>query len=145
MFTIKEASVEDCKILEDIEKQCFSDPWSYGMLESEVGQSNTTYSLFYLDDQVIGYYSYLHIFNEAHIMNIAILPSFQGFGYGSAMMETLLEQSLLQGLDNLTLEVRRSNVKAIGLYEKYLFKCVGIRPHYYMDGEDALIYWLYRD
>ena len=41
-----------------------------------------------------------------------------------------------------TLEVRASNRKAIGLYEKCGFAVKGRRPRYYDDAkEDALIMW----
>jgi ribosomal-protein-alanine N-acetyltransferase len=40
----------------------------------------------------------------------------------------------------MTLEVRLSNAAARGLYAKFGFRPVGIRPRYYSDnGEDALI------
>ena len=40
------------------------------------------------------------------------------------------------------MEVRVSNEKAIGLYEKYGFKSLGTRKKYYQDNnEDALIMW----
>ena len=42
----------------------------------------------------------------------------------------------------ITLEVRPSNVAAIGLYEQHGFLFAGARPAYYPDsGEDALIMW----
>ena len=41
-----------------------------------------------------------------------------------------------------TLEVRESNRTAIRLYERAGFELAGVRPHYYMDKENALIYWL---
>lgn len=145
MFSTREAKIEDCPLLEQIEKACFKDPWNVGMLESEVVSDMTTYNLFLCDETVVGYYSYLHIFDEAHIMNVAILPEYQGLGYGNAMMKSLLDLTAEQGLPNVTLEVRKSNVKAINLYEKHGFNLVGVRPKYYMDGEDALIYWLYRE
>lgn len=145
MFSTREAKIEDCPLLEQIEKSCFKDPWNIDMLESEVISNMTTYNLFLCDKVVVGYYSYLHIFDEAHIMNVAILPEYQGLGYGNEMMKSLLDLTAEQGLPNVTLEVRRSNVRAINLYEKHGFNLVGVRPKYYMDGEDALIYWLYRE
>ena len=42
----------------------------------------------------------------------------------------------------ITLEVRKSNARAIGLYEKFGFKSLGYRKKYYQDNnEDALIMW----
>lgn len=145
MLSIRRATTEDLPFLERVEEECFNDPWNINMLKDEVEANNTTYSLFLLNGEPIGYYSYLHIFDEAHIMNVAVLPQYQGMGYGSKMMDFLLEESLQDGLPNVTLEVRRGNERAIRLYEKKGFLLIGARPRYYMDGEDALIYWLYRN
>lgn len=145
MFKIQKATLDDIPFLERVENECFPDPWNFNMLESEIRANNATYSIFLLDEKPIGYYSYIHIFDEAHILNIAILPEYQGNGYGRVLMEHLMLQTLSEGLENVTLEVRKGNGRAIGLYEKFGFKCVGIRPKYYMDGEDALIFWNYRN
>jgi ribosomal-protein-alanine N-acetyltransferase len=41
-----------------------------------------------------------------------------------------------------TLEVRQSNLGAIGLYRRFGFRAAGLRRRYYQDnGEDALIMW----
>lgn len=141
---IKEATLDDIDFLLKVENECFPDPWNFDMLESEVLAPHATYSIFYVDQTAVGYYSFLHIFDEAHIMNVAILPDYQGKGYGNKMMDLLLNQTLELSLPHITLEVRRGNDKAISLYKKFGFKLAGVRPRYYMDGEDALIFWLYR-
>ena len=47
---------------------------------------------------------------------------------------------LLPGYKTVTLEVRRSNLAAIHLYETSGFKRVGVRRRYYAsDGEDAIV------
>lgn len=40
---------------------------------------------------------------------------------------------------NVNLEVRVSNVKAIALYQKFGFKNVAVRKRYYSNGEDAYL------
>ncbi len=42
-----------------------------------------------------------------------------------------------------TLEVRKSNEKALNLYKKQGFILEGIRKEYYENKEDALIMWKY--
>lgn len=145
MFEIKKATIEDLEFLERVENECFPDPWNVSMLESEIRMGNSTYSILLCEKIPIGYYSYIHIFDEAHILNVAILPEFQGKGYGNVLMEFLMSESLREGLENVTLEVRKSNERAIKLYEKFGFKCAGVRPKYYLDGEDALIFWNFRN
>ena len=144
MISIRRATVSDVAFLYEVEKKCFNDPWNDLMLESEILDPFARFYIFTEDEIDVGYYSYLHVLDEAHILTIAVLPEFQGKGYGKAEMRDLLERTLSEGATNVTLEVRRSNLKAIALYESFGFTLSGARPKYYMDGEDALIYWLYR-
>jgi ribosomal-protein-alanine N-acetyltransferase len=57
-----------------------------------------------------------------------------------------LDYSRQKGAEQITLEVRRSNYKAIALYRSFHFQPQGIRRRYYSDsGEDAVIMILYLD
>ena len=73
-------------------------------------------------------------------MNIAVDPDRRRQGIARALLDGMLDRA---GHDaNYTLEVRVSNTGAIALYERYGFRTVGTRRHYYSDnGEDALIMW----
>ncbi|MFM7546033.1 MAG: GNAT family N-acetyltransferase, partial [Synechococcales cyanobacterium] len=65
----------------------------------------------------------------------------QGVGYG--MLCSLLLIGKQRGLERATLEVRRSNLAALALYESVGFQILGQRNGYYHDnGEDAVILWL---
>ena len=60
----------------------------------------------------------------------------------SSIYEALIDVCYSNMVKYITLEVRVSNVAAIGLYEKYGFKSFGTRKGYYQDNnEDALIMW----
>jgi ribosomal-protein-alanine N-acetyltransferase len=124
-----------------IELRCFRDPWTEDMLESEINMPDSRYILLMADGKTVGYYAYMHIIDEVHILNVAVLPEYQGRGLGSRMMAHLMS-TLPEGTVGATLEVRASNERARHLYEKCGFVAAGVRPHYYMDGEDAVIYWL---
>ena len=55
-------------------------------------------------------------------------------------MLAMIDSALEAGAEHLTLELRVSNAAARGLYERFGFSPVGIRPRYYVD-EDALVMW----
>ena len=58
------------------------------------------------------------------------------------MLSELMLRCRSMGVRNYTLEVRASNVPAIGLYEKLGFVKEGIRPDFYSyPDEDAIIMW----
>ena len=129
------------KILE-IEKLCFSDPWSKTMLEDELKNPLSYYIVLIKDDDIIGYADFWDIVGDAQIMNVAISKKYQGKGYSNILMNKMIEEAIKRNLDTMSLEVRVSNEKAINLYEKYDFEIQGKRKNYYQDNkEDAYIMW----
>ena len=140
MTEFRPATVADLDDLVRIESACFDDPWNADMLESELYMPGSFYYLMLEDGEVAGYYAYMHVLDEVHILNVAVLPAFRGRGVGGRMMAEMLAH-LPAGTVAVTLEVRVGNAVARRLYEKYGFVAAGIRPGYYMDGEDAVIYW----
>jgi ribosomal-protein-alanine N-acetyltransferase len=76
-----------------------------------------------------------------HVMNVAVDLEHQRKGLASTLLGELYAQ--VDDPDaRYTLEVRRSNLIAIRLYEREGFRAAGIRRRYYQDnGEDALVMW----
>jgi ribosomal-protein-alanine N-acetyltransferase len=94
------------------------------------------------DVRVAGYIASWIVVDEVHINNIAVLPAYRGFGYGSALLAHALEEAADAGAQRATLEVRRSNDAARRLYERFGFRMAGVRRDYYSHPtEDALILW----
>lgn len=123
-----------------LEKSCFSTPWSESMLEEEL--FNPQASFIVAEDgegNILGYAGLHVILDEGYIDNIAVEPDARRHGVASALLDVYCRFGAVN-LAFLTLEVRASNAPAIGLYEKYGFKKVGVRPNYYQQPkEDAVI------
>lgn len=134
---------EDIFQVSQIEKLSFPTPWSCGIFSSELDKKNLTfYYVMEYQDEVIAYTGYWKLANEAHLVNLAVYPAFRRKGLGSKLLKYVLEKAQNQGLDTITLEVRRFNLAAQKFYERFDFKKVAIRPGYYVEtGEDALVYW----
>lgn len=79
--------------------------------------------------------------DEAHITMLGIHPQYQGRGLGQALLVSLLTLARMEQANRATLEVNVANSAAVKLYQKLGFKTAGRRPHYYDNGEDALILW----
>jgi [ribosomal protein S18]-alanine N-acetyltransferase len=81
---------------------------------------------------------------ECHILNLCIHPTEQHKGFGRQLLLYTLNWAKSQQAGMVYLEVRRSNVAAIGLYRKMNFKLIGERKGYYpvtqSEREDALIF-----
>ncbi|TCS80047.1 ribosomal protein S18-alanine N-acetyltransferase [Pectinatus cerevisiiphilus] len=138
---------DDAANVEKVEKACFSMPWSRQSFWEEAAKKEACYLLAVNTEngkeQIIGYAGMWLVFGEGQITNVALLPEYQGKGIASLLLEKIIDIAKMKHITAVTLEVRPSNDKAIRLYEKFGFKSVGRRPHYYLDNnEDAEIMWL---
>lgn len=80
---------------------------------------------------------------ECHILNICVAHAHQRKGVGRQLLEQVLDQAKRKGIMIAYLEVRKSNLPAIHLYEKLDFRIIAERKGYYptVNGnEDALIF-----
>ena len=76
---------------------------------------------------------------RGHLISIAVLPDFRRRGIASALMRDVMKALVAYGCGDLFLEVRVSNVGAVGLYRKLAFRVERRIRHYYADGEDAYV------
>lgn len=123
-----------------LEKMCFSSPWSERSIESELTNPLALWLIAVDNDRVAGYVGSQSVMGEADMMNLAVDPEYRRMGVGKKLVEKLIDALSEEAVHSLTLEVRVSNVGAISLYEKMGFQQVGRRPGYYSNPkEDALI------
>lgn len=120
----------------EIEKICFSSPWSREDLEKQIDIDTSYFLVAEVDGKAVGYMG-LQIFSgEGYVTNVAVLPEYRHQGIAAALIEKQLENPM----DFITLEVRQSNIPAINLYTKMGFESVGIRPNFYSNPtENAII------
>ena len=80
--------------------------------------------------------------DKAQINNFYIVKTYQGQKLGKTFMNYIMEYFHSIGIHEITLEVRKSNLVAIKLYESFGFKTVTTRENYYPNGESALMMYL---
>ena len=123
-----------------LEKSCFSDPWSETSVASELHNPLSLWLVALDGDTVAGYVGSQSVLDGADMMNIAVHPDYRRQGIARALINGLVAALVDKGVGSLVLEVRVSNVPAIALYEQLGFQQVGRRPNYYRNPkEDALI------
>ena len=125
----------------ELERLCFSVPWSRTMLAEELDNALSA-MLVALDDQgrVAGYAGLQVILDEGYITNVAVRPDCRRQGVAGQILQVFLDFAQAQGLAFLTLEVRASNQAAILLYGSRGFRGMGRRKNYYEHPrEDAII------
>ena len=123
-----------------IEEATFARPWSRASIENELTNSCARYVVLRRGGETVGYAGMWLVIDEAHVTNVAIRKDLRGQGLGEKLMRALIQLAADSGMIWMTLEVRRSNAAAQGLYRKLGFVDVGWRKRYYEDnGEDALL------
>mgnify|MGYP004655595921 FL=1 len=139
-YEIVPMSAQHIDDVAEIEKLCFSDPWSREMFAEELANSSAHYCVCLAEGVTVGYAGYWCVIDEGDITNVAVHPKYRRRGIGAALMEHMLREAEERKMVFLSLEVRVSNEPAIALYERYGFERVGVRKRYYSDnGEDAAV------
>ena len=124
----------------ELEKLCFSDPWSERSVASELNNKLALWLVAEEDGNVAGYIGSQTVMDETDMMNVAVHPDYRRRGIAEKLILDLVEQLKAMESRCLTLEVRASNAPAIALYEKLGFVQIGRRKNYYRNPrEDALI------
>ena len=124
----------------ELEKICFSDPWSERSIASELDNKLAFWLVATEGETVAGYIGSQTVMDETDMMNVAVHPDFRRRGIAETLVTGLVEELKNNGSHCLTLEVRASNAPAIALYEKLGFSEIGRRKNYYRNPrEDALI------
>ena len=126
----------------EIEKECYKGkvPWNASSLFQDINNNkNALYIMVRYGRIGVGFIGAWFSGNEAHVTNVAVIPSYQGLGIGTFLMEQMEEVAIKENKTFFSLEVRVSNKKAIKLYEKLGYEAVKIKKRYYKpDLEDAL-------
>ncbi|MBQ6885141.1 MAG: ribosomal protein S18-alanine N-acetyltransferase [Clostridia bacterium] len=137
-INIAPATLSDVTAIANIEKECFSTPWSDNAINESIC-SGTSFYVAQVDNEIVGYMGISKIAGEGYVTNIAVLSPYRHRGIGKKILEYVIESSKNE-LEFISLEVRVSNKTAISLYEHFGFEIVGLRKRFYTHPqEDALI------
>ncbi len=124
-----------------IEHAAYEFPWTLGIFRDCLRFGYTC--MVYEDDQDILGYGLLSVgAGECHLLNICIAPRYQGRGYGSQLIDLLLDVARGRNARMAFLEVRVSNQAAFHVYTKMGFNELGVRKNYYpthAGREDAML------
>ncbi|MFQ5950308.1 MAG: ribosomal protein S18-alanine N-acetyltransferase [Nitrospiria bacterium] len=127
-----------------IERSSFPFPWSKGMFLSELHDNPLSLSYIAKEGtgrEIIGYVLFSLIFEELHLLNLAVHPAWRRKGIGEALVHHILSIGQERQIQKVNLEVRVSNQVAQALYRKIGFKEIGVRRNYYhRPAENALLF-----
>ncbi len=139
--TLRPMREHDIPCVFDIERRSYDFPWSIGVFSDclRVG-----YCCWILGEgtNLSGYGIMTVAAKECHILNICVDPDRRRRGHAGALLGQLLDSAATHGAKTAYLEVRPSNIAALGLDLGAGFPLVGERLAYHpaSDGrEDALV------
>jgi ribosomal-protein-alanine N-acetyltransferase len=139
-FTIRLLVESDAVCMAELEKQCFSLPWSEQTIRADLNNPISRYLGAFDAGRLVGYAGIQMVVDEGYITNIATAPDMRRKGIADTLLREMLSRAKQRGLRFATLEVRESNLPAQGLYEKHGFIAKGKRKGYYeKPEEDAII------
>lgn len=140
-YSIVNAEMRHVDRILEIEKQCFSMPFTRQQLISQM--PDKMHVLLVAQNEsgdAMGYVGMMYVLDEGYISNVAVAPEFRRMGIADALIEMLKAVADELKLSFVTLEVRESNEPARNLYKKHGFTDVGRRKNYYdMPTEDAIL------
>jgi len=137
----------------DIEREVFAHPWTRDYFRLVMADRNNYFIILKKESLTIGYGGCHFLKKQSdflasvrknasfvHLINIAIKPEFQKQGYGTFLLNTILNHARARNSSYCYLEVRPSNSAALSFYQKMGFSIVGVVENYYpQEFEDALV------
>ncbi len=143
-YHIGNADKRHLDALVELERQCFSVPWTRAQIAAELPDGHHEFLAAEADGKLLGYVGMMYVLDEGYISNVAVAPDCRRQGIASALIAALLRRADELRLSFVTLEVRESNAPAIALYERFGFAPVGRRKGYYdAPKEDAILMTTY--
>lgn len=136
---IREMKQRDFSHVLDIELKCFPDsPWNEKQFLYELNENPfSNLYVYVLDDNIVGYIDWWITYEISQVANIAVSEGYRNMGIAQGLLNLCIKDSIEKGCENISLEVRQSNVNAIQLYNKNGFIKAGVRKNYYPNGEDG--------
>jgi ribosomal-protein-alanine N-acetyltransferase len=116
-------------------------PWSPRSVEEEFAALGDTRRIVVAVDggRVVAHAVLLTAGGVGDLTRVAVDGSRRRLGIASWLIESLVAEATLLGLDAVLLEVADSNTAAVALYERHGFETIDRRAAYYPDGSDALV------
>ena len=133
------AKPSDATDIEELEKECFSKPWTKENIIESL-ENSTIFFVAKLQNKTVGYCGMQNALGDGYITNVAVTKTARGKGVATRLLKALFSFAETNKLNFISLEVRKSNIPAIYLYNKMGFEDVGTRKNFYSDPrEDAII------
>ena len=132
------SDVDAATLAKELEQLLFAvyevSPWTVGQLEEVLHSDVNSCALAEDENRLVGFLVWQETDFEAEVLQIAVLPSYQGQKIATALFDFLPADK------EIFLEVRESNRPALLFYKKEKFEEIARRKAYYhAPMEDAIV------
>lgn len=140
LIRIRNLKLGDMKAILDIEYRSFKDPYPLSLLNRLYAMHPDGFLVAEFQNKVVGYVIGVVRWGfTGHILAIAVDPPYRRQGVGTALATNAIDRIRMKRAKQVRLEVRKSNLAARQFYLKLGFAEREEIPHYYEDGETAVI------
>lgn len=112
-------------------RENFEGEWDKPYSESWVLTDDET------DAEIFGYVVFWTLDDTIEILNLAVDLSYRGLGFAKKILHQVIRLAVRRGSVRVVLDVRKSNLPAVGLYQRAGFTIIQLRKVFYSNGEDA--------
>ena len=136
-YDIRDARPEDLDPIYEIELNSFPDPYPKGLLKAFFFMPGSIV-VASSRGEIVGYaIGIIREDNLGHIISIAVDGKIRRHGVGESLLRELIARLSKGGVKRILLEVRKTNIEAKRLYQKFGFETKKEITGYYKDGESA--------
>ncbi|MHA2223641.1 MAG: ribosomal protein S18-alanine N-acetyltransferase [Candidatus Hodarchaeales archaeon] len=149
-FIIRKFELKDLEQVMEINKQTLPENYPESFFRQIHSELPSAFLICELDREIIGYtmarietglshYSIFHRTKKGHTVSIAIKPEYRRKRIGTKLLRESKAAMIKQGVKELFLEVRVSNIAAVNLYKLIGYEILKEIRHYYRDNEAAYL------
>ena len=138
MISIKEIDQKEFELCFELDSKTIC-LWTKKQWETEINKKGVKVFAIFLEKEMIGVSVVHTIIDETQINYFSIKNNFRRKGFGSYLMNYLINKCKKNNIKKLLLEVSETNLIAEVFYTKFNFITVGIRKNYYRNGSDAVL------
>jgi [ribosomal protein S18]-alanine N-acetyltransferase len=128
---LRDMTEADLDTVLNIEREAHAHPWTLGNFSDSLHSGYQCKIYESKEEGMLGYAVLMLAVDEAELLDIAIAVQQQRQGWGRKLMEEMMALARRHNMLRMVLEVRASNVAAIGLYRMTGFTDIGLRRDYY--------------
>ena len=139
MIEIREMKFEDYENIKDKLQKEFDEFWTPSVLKSELESKNSKYIVALKGKEVVGFAGIIILPDSTEVTNIVTKKVERKKGIGKLLLDKLINMTITEKKEVISLEVNEKNIIAINLYKNFGFEKVGRRKKYYNGIDDAII------